>query len=87
MGCWSPYRLMMARGRKSKLIGDQLLELGDRNLFGPEGLEVDRKWIGPADRIGKLQFASSGQAGGDQIAGCMPGCVCGRTIDLGRVFP
>ena len=42
--------------------------------------------MGDADRVGDLDLAALGEAGGDDVLGDVAGRVGGRAVDLGRVL-
>ena len=42
--------------------------------------------MGDADRVGDLDLAALGEAGGDDVLGDVAGGVGGRAVDLGRVL-
>src|SRR5262249_33192709 len=56
------------------------------DLRRAEGLDRNRDRPGDADRVGQLDLAALGQAGGDDILGDVAGGVGGRAVDLGRIF-
>src|ERR1044072_1145274 len=54
--------------------------------FRPLKIELEPQWLRNADRIGKLNRASSGEARSHDILGEIAGDVGRRAIDLGRIL-
>src|ERR1700694_3726998 len=65
----------------------QLLDLGDRDALRPKGLDENRDRLAHADRIGDLDLAVAGQAGGHDVLGNVARGVGAGTVDLRWVFP
>src|SRR5205085_11784135 len=53
---------------------------------GPPRVDVNRDRFSDANRIGQLHFTFVCQAGGDYVLGDVARHVCGRTMDLRRIF-
>src|ERR687891_87890 len=51
-----------------------------------EGVDADRDRMGDADRVGDLELAAVGEAGGDDVLRDVARGVRGRTVDLRRVL-
>src|SRR5690606_6946161 len=58
--------------------------LGD--LVGAEGVDRDRSRLRHADGVGNLDFATLGQAGGNDVLGHVTTGIGCRTVDLGWVL-
>ena len=55
-------------------------------MRGAEGLDEQADRLGLADRVGDLDLAARGEAGGDDVLGDPAHRVRGRAVDLGRVL-
>ena len=55
-------------------------------LAGAEGVDHQRYGLGDTNRVGDLDFAAGGQAGGDDVFGDITTGVGGGAVDLGGVF-
>ena len=67
-------------------LRQDLFEL--RRIDLPRAVEIDieRQRIGNADRVGNLDAAAVGEAGGDHVLREIPRGIGRRTVDLGRVL-
>ena len=78
--------LANAARREVHDLHQRAFELGFVDAAGPVQVGVDRQRLGDADRVGELQGAALGQAGGDDVLGEIARGVGGRAVDLGRVL-
>ena len=76
----------MPRGERFIDVHQRAFELGFVDLAGAVQIDVDRQRLGDADRVGELQRAAVGEAGGDDVLGEIARGVGGRAVDLGRVL-
>ena len=76
----------MPRGDRSIDVQQHLLELVFVDVAGAMQVGVDRQRLGDADRVGKLERAAIGEAGGDDVLGEIARRIGGRAVDLGRVL-
>ena len=60
--------------------------LGVGHHAGAFGVDRDVHRLGYADRVGDLDLALAGEAGGDDGFGDVAGRIRGRAIDLGRIL-
>ena len=49
-------------------------------------VDIDRQRLGHADRIGELDGAAPGEAGGNHVLGEIAGGIGGGAVDLGRIL-
>ncbi len=49
-------------------------------------VNIDRKWLGNTDGVGKLDRAAISKIGGNDILGEVARCIGGRAVNLGRVL-
>jgi len=56
------------------------------DLAGPVSVDIDRKRMRDADRVGDLDGAAVSEAGRHDVLGQIPGGVGRRPIDLGRIL-
>jgi hypothetical protein len=73
-------------GAQVEVLTDELLDARERDPLGAEALDLDRDGVRDADRVGDLQLAAVGEAGGDDVLGRVTRRVGGRAVDLGRVL-
>ena len=75
------------RGRPEvEVVADELLDLRAGIALGAEAVDLERDRVRDADRVGDLQLAAAGQAGGDDVLRHVAGGVGGRAVDLRRVL-
>ncbi len=77
-----------ARGQTAELfdLADRVLDLVVADGAGAVGVDVERQRLRHADRIGQLDRAALGEAGGDDVLGQIARDIRRRTIDLGRIL-
>src|SRR5690606_39808012 len=77
-----------ARGQAAELVDaeDRLLDPVVSDGAGPVRVDVERKRLRHADRIGELDRAAPGEAGGNDVLGEVAADVGRRAVDLGRVL-
>ena len=77
-----------ARGQAAELVHaqDRRLDRVVADGAGVVGIDIERQRLRHADRIGELDRAARGEAGGDDVLGEVAGDIGGRAIDLGRVL-
>ncbi len=76
----------MAVGRSGKSSCSDLCELLLVDVAGSVGIDQQRHRIGDADRVGDLDGAAVGEAGGHDVLGEVARRIGGGAIDLGRVL-
>src|SRR5450830_168449 len=67
-------------------FANQLDDLVIADLAGAEGVQRDRGRLSDADGVGHLDFATIGQAGGDDVLGHVTTGVGGGTVNLGWIL-
>ncbi|CAI9000640.1 NAD-specific glutamate dehydrogenase [Pseudomonas sp. IT-P291] len=67
-------------------FADQFDDLVIADLAGAEGVQRDRSRLGNADGVGHLNFATLGQAGGNNVLGHVTTGVGCRTVNLRWIF-
>src|SRR6185312_996887 len=72
--------------RQPEQFRQHLLELLLVDMRGAVGIDQQRHRIGDADRVGDLDGAALGKAGGDHVLGEIARGVRSGAVDLGRVL-
>ena len=72
--------------RQAEQLRQDLLELLFFHLAGAVGVDQNRHRIGDTDRVGDLDRAALGNAGGHHVLGEIARSVGCRAVDLGRVL-
>ncbi|EGE55812.1 hypothetical protein RHECNPAF_850048 [Rhizobium etli CNPAF512] len=76
-----------ARRRQIHVLADRRFDLVfGHALAGAVQVDIDRQRLRDADRVGELDRAAVGKAGGHDVLGEVAGGIGGRTVDLGRVL-
>src|SRR6266545_7433514 len=70
-----------------EVLADEVGDPRQRDLLRPEALDLDRERMGDPDRVGDLQLAALGQAGGDDVLRDVARRIRRGTVDLRRVLP
>ena len=77
---------MIAAGRRSKCSRTSSSIVASVDRAGAERLERDRDGLRDADRVGDLDLAAVGEAGGDDVLRDVARRVRGRAVDLRRIL-
>ena len=79
---------VLAKGARAQVevLADERLDLRAADLLGPERLDHHRHRMRDADRVGDLDLAALGQAGGDDVLGDVARRVRRGAVDLRRVL-
>ena len=77
---------MMPFRAQVEMLFDQLGQFFVGNLAGTEGRDHDAGGLRHADRVGHLDLAFAGQAGGHDVLGDIARGIGGRAVDLGGIL-
>lgn len=89
-GIWTEVEDVAVRGVSGVVLvcHDALCDfcIGECDMRGSEGVDIDAHGVGLADCIGHLDKHTVGDACSDEVLGYVPGGISGRAVDLGGVF-
>src|ERR1700734_1774141 len=71
---------------QGKEFGKKLLQLCLVDLAGTVGVDIDRHWVRPPNRVGDLDGATLGQTSSNHVFGQVSRGISGRAVHFGRVL-